>query len=172
MRLSIRECITDDIYTLREFASQTFNDAFAHLNTPANMQAYLKQAFDIDRLRSELSNSSSRFYFLYSDEDLSGYLKLNEYKAQTDINDPESLEIERIYVARKFQGSGLGGVLISKAVEVANARKKAYLWLGVWQKNAGAISFYKKNGFFEAGKHSFFMGEEEQTDFILRRDLL
>lgn len=172
MKLRIRECAMDDLVTLREFSYKTYDDTFRHMNTPSNMKAYLEQAFDICKLRDELSNSNSSFYFLYSDEELSGYLKLNEYKVQTDIYDPQSLEIERIYVAREFQGKGLGNVLVNKAIDVSKIRGKLFVWLGVWEKNDKAILFYKKNGFYVIGKHSFFMGEEEQTDFMMRRDLI
>lgn len=102
---------------------------------------------------------------------MAGYLRLNESPAQTDINDIQSLEIERIYVAKEFQSKGLGNVLMNQAIDIANMRKKSYVWLGVWEKNDKAILFYKKNGFYEVGTHSFFMGEEEQTDFVMRKNL-
>jgi ribosomal protein S18 acetylase RimI-like enzyme len=136
------------------------------------MKAYLEQAFSTEKLRGELSNSNSVFYFLYTDNKLSGYLKLNEYQAQTDIHDPQSLEIERIYVAKEWQGIGLGTILLNKAIEVANYRDKSYIWLGAWEENPKAILFYRKNGFYVTGRHSFFMGRDEQRDFIMRKDLL
>ncbi|TEB07543.1 Protease synthase and sporulation negative regulatory protein PAI 1 [Pelotomaculum schinkii] len=100
MKHTIRECTLDDIHILREFSYKTYNETFRHMNTPSNMKAYLEKAFDINKLRDELLNSSSLFYFLYADEELAGYFKLNEYAAQTDINDPQSIEIERIYVTK------------------------------------------------------------------------
>jgi diamine N-acetyltransferase len=42
----------------------------------------------------------------------------------------------------------------------------------VWKKNDKAMEFYKKNEFYVIGEHSFFMGEEEQTDFMMRKDLI
>lgn len=65
----------------------------------------------------------------------------------------------------------MGSILLNKAIDMASIRKKSYIWLGVWGKNGKAILFYKKNGFHVIGQHSFFMGEEEQTDFIMRKDL-
>lgn len=172
MTLIFRECVMVDLVTLRELSCKTYSDTFAHMNTPSTMKAYLEQAYDIDKLRDELSNSNSTFYFLYTDGKLSGYLKLNESKAQTDIYDLQSLEIERIYVTKEFQGKGLGSALIKKAIDTANTRKKSYVWLGVWERNHKAILFYEKNGFYVIGKHPFFMGEEEQTDLIMRKDLM
>lgn len=172
MKLSIRKCVMDDLVSLREFSYKTFNDNFKHMNTPIIMKAYLDQAFDMSKLRDELSNRDSVFYFLYVDGQLSGYLKLNEDSAQTDIYDPQSLEIERIYLTKELRGKGLGSILMNKAIDVGQKRNKSYIWLGVWEKNEKAISFYKNNGFYVIGKHPFFMGEEEQTDFIMRKDLL
>jgi len=171
MKLTIREGTIDDLLILREFSYRTYNETFSHMNTTSNMKSYLEQAFDISKLRDELSNRSSLFYFLYVDEELAGYLKLNECIAQTDINDLQSIEIERIYVAKEFHGKGVGSILLNKAIDIANIRKKLYIWLGVWEKNDKALLFYKRNGFYFIDKHSFFMGEDEQTDFIMRKDL-
>jgi len=171
MMYNIRRCNKHALLPLRGFSYKTYNEAFSHLNSQSNMEAYLEKAFNSNKLSDELSNIESLFYFLYTDEKLSGYLKLNEFKAQTDIYDQQSLEVERIYVAKEFQGKGLGKILINKAVDVAKAREKSYIWLGVWERNDKAIQFYKKNGFYEIGRHSFFMGEEEQTDFLMRKDL-
>ena len=171
MTVTLKECTPDDLAVLQELSCITFSDTFGHMNTPANMKAYLEKAFNAWKLYEELSNSSSAFYFLYADERLAGYMKLNEYEAQTDIYDPQSLEIERIYLLKEFQGKGLGSFLIKNATDIAVNRNKSYIWLGVWEKNHKAIMFYQKHGFYIAGTHSFFLGDEEQTDYIMRKDL-
>lgn len=171
MECTFRQCAPDDIRTLRNLSCRTYYETFADQNTPSNMKAYLRQAFALDRLRGELSDCCSRFYFLYADGALAGYLKLNEAPSQTDVNDDRSLELERIYVAKEFQGMGLGGVLMNRALMEARERKKAYLWLGVWEKNDRALRFYEKNGFYPIGRHVFVMGDEAQTDYLMRKDL-
>ena len=171
MKLTIRECIIEDLLTLRELSYKTYNDTFSNMNTPSNMKSYLEQAFDISKLREELSNRNSLFYFLYADEELAGYLKLNENIAQTVISDPQSIEIERIYVAKEFHGKGLGSILFKKAIDIASLHGRLSVRLGVWEHNEKALLFYKRNGFYFIGKHSFFMGDDEQTDFIMRKDL-
>ncbi len=171
MGLLIRQCTLEDIYVLRDFSYRTYFETFSHMNTHSDMQAYLDEAFELERQRSELLNENSSFYFLYSDDVLAGYLKLNEAPAQTDIKDKQSLEIQRIYVSKEFQGKGLGGCLLNKAISTAVLQNKKYVWLGVWEKNEKALRFYKKNGFYRIGAHSFFMGNDEQTDYIMRKDL-
>ena len=171
MRLFLRSCTSEDLDTLREVSIKTYYETFAYLNTPEDMQAYLDEAFEINKLQYELNDPNSAFFFLYFNDVLAGYLKLNEAPSQTDINDKSSLEIERIYVSSQFQGEGLGRYLMEQAIAIARERKKDYAWLGVWEKNEKAIHFYRKNGFYEIGTHIFVMGKDVQTDYVMRKDL-
>jgi len=84
----------------------------------------------------------------------------------------ESLEIERIYIKKEFQKHGLGKYLLNKAIELAMECNKRKIWLGVWENNENAIGFYKKMGFVQTGTHSFYMGDDEQTDFIMTKTLI
>lgn len=166
-----RQCTIDDLDILQPFSRQRYFETFADLNTPDNMTAYLDEAFALEKLHAELSDANADFYFLYWDGRLAGYLKLNEALAQTDLHDEQSLEIERIYVSKEFQGEGLGRYLMDQAISIAIQRKKKYVWLGVWEKNEKALRFYRRNGFYQIGTHSFVMGDDEQTDYIMRKDL-
>ena len=60
---------------------------------------------------------------------------------------------------------------MDQAVRFAVQREKEYLWLDVWEKNEKALGFYRKNGFYEIGTHTFVMGDDAQTDYIMRKDL-
>lgn len=171
MNCFLKRCTLNDFETLRELSIKTYYETFAHLNTLEDMQAYLDKAFEIGKFRGELEDVNCEFYFLYHNEQIAGYFKLNEAPSQTDINDPSSLEIERIYVTNEFQGEGLGRYLIEQAISIAAERKKKYIWLGVWEKNEKAIRFYKNNGFYKIGTHTFIMGEDVQTDYIMKKDL-
>ena len=171
MDISLKLSGVEDLDTLRELSIRTYYETFAALNTSENMQEYLHRAFNKEKLLEELTDKNSKFFFLYCGEKLAGYIKVNEAPSQTDINDPNSLELERIYVTGEFQGQGLGGYLMQKAVSIAVERHKKYIWLGVWEKNENALRFYKKKGFYEIGTHTFVMGEDRQTDYILKKDL-
>ena len=62
--------------------------------------------------------------------------------------------------------------MLNKAMEIAMERNKRKVWLGVWEKNENALAFYKKMGFVQTGAHSFYMGDEEQMDFIMTKTLM
>lgn len=171
MTIEIRKCTLEDLGALQEIGIETFNDTFKNQNSPENMKAYLDKAFNLNQLEKELSNPDSEFYFIYSSGEIAGYLKVNINKAQSERMGRDSLEIERIYIRRVFQKQGLGKHLYNKAIEIAVERNKKKIWLGVWEKNESAIAFYEKMEFVRTGAHSFYMGDEEQTDFIMTRTL-
>jgi diamine N-acetyltransferase len=171
MTINIKKCTLEDLHILQEISYETFNETFKHQNSPENMNAYLEKAFNLNQLEKELSNSSSEFFFIYFNSEVAGYLKINTNNAQSEELGNESLEIERIYIKNKFQKKGLGKHLINKAIKIAIERNKKKIWLGVWEKNEKAIGFYKKIGFVQTDTHSFYMGNEEQTDFIMTKPL-
>lgn len=172
MAICIKKCTLEDLPILQTISYETFNDTFKYQNSPENMDAYMERAFNLKQLEKELANSSSQFFFVYFNNEVAGYLKVNTDGAQSEEMGDESLEIERIYIKNKFQKHGLGKYLLSKAMELAMEHNKQKIWLGVWEKNENAIAFYKKMGFVQTGAHSFYMGDEEQTDFIMEKTLV
>ena len=172
MAINIQKCTLEDSRKLQEISYQTFNETFKDQNSPDNMKAYLEKAFNLPQLETELSNTSSQFFFVYFNHKVAGYLKVNTHNAQTEEMGDEALEIERIYVKNEFQKHGLGKDLLNKALEVAMEQNKKNIWLGVWEKNEKAIAFYQKMGFVQTGTHSFYMGDEEQIDFIMTKTLI
>jgi len=59
---------------------------------------------------------------------------------------------------------------MTKAVERAKDLNLQYIWLGVWEKNTDAKRFYERHGFVEFGNHEFKMGDDVQTDILMRRE--
>lgn len=172
MTINIKKCNIKDLPKLLEISYETFNETFKKQNSPENIKAYLERAFNLKQLEKELSNISSQFFFVYLNNEVAGYLKININDAQSEEISDESLEIERIYIKRKFQKHGLGMYLLNKAIEIAMEFNKKKIWLGVWEKNENAIAFYEKMGFVQTGSHSFYMGNEEQVDFIMTKILI
>jgi diamine N-acetyltransferase len=172
MTINLKKCTLEDLRKLQEISYETFNETFKHQNSPENMEAYLEKAFNLEQVEKELSNTSSHFFFVYVDNEIAGYLKVNTDDAQSEEMGDESLEIERIYIKNNFQKHGIGKYLFNKAIDMAMEHNKKKIWLGVWEKNENALAFYKKMGFVQTGVHSFYMGDEEQVDFIMVKTLV
>ena len=167
MTIAIKKCTHEDVNELQAISIETFTETFQEQNSPEHLNAYLEKAYNLKTLEHELSNRYSLFFFVYSDEQIAGYLKINTDEAQTEKMGKDSLEVERIYIKKAFQSYGLGKLLMNKALEIASEQKKKQIWLGVWEANDNAIAFYHKKGFVQTGSHSFFMGNDEQIDLIM-----
>lgn len=171
MNIALKKCTPEDVDELQKISMITFVETFEEQNSPEHMQTYLDKAFNIPQLEKELANPSSRFFFVKVDGQVAGYLKVNENDAQTEEMGEDAFEIERIYISGKFQKLGLGKHLMERALSLAKVLGKKRIWLGVWEKNDNAIAFYLKKGFVKTGEHSFFMGDEEQIDWIMVKEL-
>ncbi|RTL14489.1 MAG: GNAT family N-acetyltransferase [Flavobacteriaceae bacterium] len=169
--ISIAKAELQDIEKLQKIGRQTFFETFSESNSEENMQKYLDEGFSIEKLTIELTDTNAEFYFAVLDEEVIGYLKLNFGDSQTELKDNKALEIERIYVSKEFHGKSVGQLLYDKAIEVAKQKNADYVWLGVWEENPRAISFYKKNGFIEFDKHIFKLGNDEQIDIMMKLNL-
>lgn len=171
MELKLQKCIINDLKELVDLSRETFINAFEKDNDPADFDTYIDNAFSLDKLRSELENENTCFYFVLSDDKVIGYLKINKGSAQSDIKDAQSLELERIYVIQKFQGKGIGQWLLHQVLQIARKEALNYVWLGVWEKNQAATRFYQRHGFQKFGTHPYYIGEDKQTDCLMRLDL-
>ncbi|XZF14844.1 GNAT family N-acetyltransferase [Chitinophagaceae bacterium MMS25-I14] len=169
--ISIRKVTLNDIDHLLQISRQTFFETFAAVNTEENMQQYLDNELTGEKLTAELNNDSSGFYFAERGGHVIGYLKLNSGTAQTELKDNKGLEIERIYVLKEYHGKAVGQLLYEYALQVARQNGAGYVWLGVWEENHRAIRFYEKNGFVAFDKHLFRLGDDEQTDIMMKLQL-
>ncbi|MBL4661399.1 MAG: GNAT family N-acetyltransferase [Alcanivoracaceae bacterium] len=169
--IKIEKVTLQQLTKLQIICRETFYDTFFEDNAKEDMDKYLMENFNDLQLSKELNDPKSEFYFAIIDHKVTGYLKINFGKTQTEIKDENGLEIERIYVSKKFHGKKIGQKLYEVALQVAKDKKLDYVWLGVWEKNLRAIKFYEKNGFIEFDKHIFVLGSDEQLDIMMRLKL-
>jgi Acetyltransferases len=166
--IEVRKISLEDLSFLQQISRQTFFETFAEVNTEEDMNQYLSDSFNDEQLTNELLNPNSQFYFAEVNGKPAGYLKLNFGDAQTDIQDKNALELERIYVLKDFLGRRVGQILLDKTLQIARDAKVDYVWLGVWEHNHRAKKFYARNGFAEFGRHDFWLGSDKQTDLMMR----
>lgn len=171
MQIGLKKIEVSQSIELHELAVQTFDETFASQNTPKNMQWYFETTMTLENTKKELSNPDSYFYFAFHHEQIIGYLKLNFNAAQTEtVLGNTAFEIERIYIKREFQGKGLGSELFNTALHLGREKGYNQMWLGVWEHNDKAIHFYKKKGLKAFDQHIFQLGDDAQTDILMRLD--
>jgi ribosomal protein S18 acetylase RimI-like enzyme len=166
--IEIKKATIEDLNVIISLGKQTYTETFAINNTPENNEKYLKENFNADQLRAEINNPNSLFYLAYYVNLPVGFLKINQSDAQTEFFEEPTLEIQRIYVLQAFHGKKIGQILLDLAIKVAQQLAVDYIWLGVWEENHKALQFYTKNGFMEFDKHLFILGDDQQTDLLMK----
>jgi ribosomal protein S18 acetylase RimI-like enzyme len=157
--ISILKLNSENLDILVEISQKTFVETFAKFNTEDDMNLYLSKELSREALQHEMNIEYSHFYFAYLENELVGYLKLNRFSRE--------LEIERIYVLQKFQGKKIGLAMMKYAFDKAKALNFSKIWLGVWEHNEKAIDFYIKLGFQINGEKTFLLGNDQQRDLIM-----
>ena len=137
----IKKVSPDEIDILQRLSKQTFFESFSWGNTEENMARFLEEGFSSDKLSRELNDENTTFYFVKNGQEVIGYMKLNDDLSQTEQQAEDSLEIERIYVLKEYQGKGIGKELLNLAKHIANQKNAPYIWLDVWEENKKAIAF-------------------------------
>lgn len=171
MVLDFLPCTRADVPVLAQLGRQTFSEAFQHQNNAVDFQNYLNKAFSTEQVAQEMATAGSTFYLAYKRGVRCGYFKVNCNGAQTDLKSADSMELERIYVLASFQGQGIGTEILTHVMGLAREDKKRVLWLGVWERNPKAIALYQRMGFKKFGEHPYFIGNDKQTDWLMRKEI-
>ena len=168
LEVKIHQASIDELEELQQISKTTFTETFSVHNSEENMRNYLRDNLSLEKLGEELNNPESSFYFAEMKDQVIGYLKLNMGAAQNEWKENTGLEIERIYVLKEYHGLTIGQLLLEKAISIAKSMEMQYVWLGVWEKNEKAIAFYTKNGFKVVDHHLFKLGDDIQTDYLMK----
>ena len=171
--ITIRKATPDDAKLLTDLSYTTFWDAFAHhpKNAPDDLEHYMRQAFSVEQIETELAEPKSLFLIAEIEGKPAGYAKLNIGTTEDGISAAQPIELARLYSHQEYIGKGVGQNLMDACFEFARANKHDVMWLGVWEFNPRAQRFYEKNGFRAVGRHIFQLGSDPQTDLLMQLNL-
>ena len=170
MNWTIRPAAARDAAELSELAERTFRDAFSELNSPENMDLHCATSYSAEKQAEEIASPDICTIVAESHGRLVGFAQLHlRPDTPACVSASPAVELHRIYVERRFHGTGLAGELMGEVLERADRHGAAAIWLGVWEHNPRAIRFYRRFGFSEAGDHVFKVGCDPQRDLVLVR---
>ena len=176
MAVHIRPAAVLDAAALSRLGAATFRETFEADNSPEDLARYLADAFSPDQQAAEIADQHGAMLVAEhraesGQAELVGYAHVVMGPPPAAIRGPHPLELKRLYVARAWHGRGVAQALMNAAIDAARARGARTLWLGVWERNPRAVRFYEKYGFTRVGEHTFLLGSDAQTDWLLSRPL-
>jgi ribosomal protein S18 acetylase RimI-like enzyme len=167
--VTIRELTIADVPELRALAIKIFSDTFTHLNTPQAMEGFISTDYTVEKFEKEFTEIGSKYFFICDGDKAIGYLKLRRNSEVDHYLGSNNIELQRIYVDHAYHGQKVGDRLMQLAIDTAKENNYEWIWLGVWEHNPRAQRFYQKWGFEKFSEHDFYMGEERQTDWLMKK---
>ena len=166
----ITQATVKDGAILTDLSVNTFRDAFGPTNRKEDMDKYLAEEMNLMKLTKELEDNDNHFVLAWLDDVAIGYAKMRGNREQgMENNNP--LELERIYVLQACLDKKVGAALMRYCIDYAASNNHDVIWLGVWEQNHRAVNFCKRWGFEFFGSHPFILGDDVQTDVLMRKEL-
>lgn len=167
----IRAAVLSDASRLAALQERTFRDTFGADNNPEDMALHCQTSYGTAIQEKEIVNPELVTLVCAEDEKLIAFAQIRRGVAPDCLQSERPAEILRLYVDRLWHGKGVAQQLMEQSLEQASQMGATHIWLGVWENNPRAISFYRKFGFALAGEHVFMVGTDAQRDVIMQRSL-
>lgn len=166
---TIRRAGPGDAALLSRLAARTFVETFGHLYEPADLQAFLAEAYSEERQHTILSHPDYAVWLLEDGGEAVGHATAGP----CGLPHPEVAagdgELKRLYLLASHQSGGWGGRMLDTALQWLQRNGPCTLWIGVWSGNHGAQRFYARRGFRRVGEYLFPVGRARDLEYILRR---
>jgi len=171
MSISIKEAGAADAEVISKLSTETFFETYSWYNTTENMREYTQKHFSVEQTKKDFLEKDTYFFLAYLNNEVIGYTKLRVFEHPEELKNKKHIEIERIYVQKKYQDKKIGYELIKNCIAFAAKKNFEIIWLGVWEQNTKALAFYERVGFIKFGAHIFQLGDDAQKDYLLKYDL-
>ena len=162
-----RRGLVSDAAELARFAARTFAEAFGDFTGAGDMQAHLAATYRPDLQARELEDPTVITLLALLDGRLVAFAQVRRNAlAPACVTLPDAVELQRFYADRSVHGTGLTMRLMRRALDAARELGGRQAWLGVWERNARAMAFYRKAGFDEIGFTHYMVGSDRQVDRV------
>ena len=165
----IRVADAADVDALVRMGAETFCDTFGHLYPAEDLTAFLEEAHAPEAWLRLLASPGHRTWIVEAGGEPVAYAVAGPCKLPHPEVTAGAGELQRLYVVRSQQGSGLGKVLFETAMAWLEAEGRRPIWIGVYSENHRAQKLYLSRGFAQVGEYAFVVGRTRDREFILRR---
>ena len=187
--VKLRRATIDDAPALALVGGATFLEAFTWMLPGADIIAHCARNHTADAYRAAMAEPHTRITLAetISSRAPVGYAMLTDPDLPTFPLRPGDVELKRIYLLSRFRSRryapvlddagrpqpelSAGQALMNAAIADANSMGFRRLLLGTNENNQRAVSFYRRNGFIEAGTRTFKVGSQHCCDLIFGRPL-
>jgi diamine N-acetyltransferase len=164
-----RRATARDAEGLSAFAARVF-PLGGRSDAPAtDIQAHIAAHLTPERFCELIADPDAVVILASSGPEIAGYGVLIHDCRHPQIEEPTQAEVRKFYVDPQHHGQGLAHRLMRELLQAASPGET--VWLSVFSENPRAIRFYERSGFRVVGKQDYWVGDDCQKDFVMRREV-
>lgn len=168
----IRQAMPDDAAAIAKLGRDTFVESFGECYSDQDLNEFLSSTYSVEMQASELADKQTHIFIAEVGGEPAGYAKLGLCKLPVIPERAPAWEFHRMYVLAKFQGLGIGRLLMNRCIETVVKLGASEVYLGVWQQNPKAQNFYKSFGFEEIACYHFVVGTQADRENVMKKELV
>lgn len=168
---TLRVAISTDAPAVSSLISRVWTKHFAYSVSSSDLDHFISTALSPSQIQIDIENPSMRWIVATNLTEIIGVVQLVTGTTEPCLNQPNGIELRRLYVDDSCHGTGLAGLLVSSAEEAAKKEGYRSMWLGAWEDNARGIRFYQKMGFEAVGEHTFTVGDSLRRDHVMEKSI-
>jgi len=163
--MAIKLLSPNELQIVQDLAYAIWPDTFKDILSPEQIDYMLNWMYDLETLRKQAENG--QLFYVYTENEVPvGFMGIEPFYLSKS-----ELKIHKIYVLPQTQGSGIGKMLIQKAIAVAQEKDIQKLVLNVNRFNK-AVTFYQHLGFTIDYEENIDIGNGFwMEDFVLKYDI-
>lgn len=170
----IRKATLEDAEMLSAIGGATFLESFIDTIPGSDIVLHMQRQHAPEIYRDYLEADDPRYgcwlaVFAETSAPI-GYVVAAPPDLPVSVNATD-IELKRIYLFSKFQGSGVAKALSDAFEQHAKACGAERIYLGTYEENWRAVAFYKKAGYEQVGVRQFQVGDQLFDDIIMAKAL-
>ncbi|RPJ19161.1 MAG: GNAT family N-acetyltransferase [Planctomycetaceae bacterium] len=161
--LVLKDAAAGDTGTIRSVLLRTWLDTYSPFVPEADLRRYFETAYSAAAVCERLARPGVRCTLAWRGDICCGVM-ITTLEAEKS-----RLAVSSLYVVPEEQGKGVGRLLLERAEEEARGARCAMLRLGVMERNARAVEWYRRAGFLIETTEPFIMGETSVPHLLCSR---
>ena len=144
--MKLKKALIRDITDLKKICIDAYSKNFHSHWNDGGLEWYLNNEFSTERLKSDLKDKKTKYYFIEHDHKSVGFIKIRD-NSMTNLHIENAVELEKIYILPEYKGLGIGKLAMNEIIKKTEERGKKNLFICVIDTNVNAFAFYEKHGF-------------------------
>lgn len=148
----VRPWKESDLDSVRRITWETWLATYTAFVPEEDLRSYFDREYSLESLQTFFRAKSTGGFLALIQSTPAGYVR-----TRLDERDGR-FYVTSLYVLPKYQGKGVGSLLLQSAEHSAAASGAPAVWLGVMTANTRTVAWYRKIGFVFVEEQPFTMG--------------